>query len=130
MGFGYNDIFGMGFHTFDMFSMVFSLFFLLVLGIFVFVFIQMFSQWNKNNHSPRLTVDATIVAKRNHISRHHHGTDMHMHHTTSTYYVTFQVDSGDRMELLVPGNQFGLLIEGDHGKLSFQGIRFLSFERI
>lgn len=130
MGFGYNDIFGMGFHTFDMFSIVFSLFFLLVLGIFVFVFIQMFSQWNKNNHSPRLTVDATIVAKRNHISRHHHGTDMHMHHTTSTYYVTFQVDSGDRMELLVPGNQFGLLIEGDHGKLSFQGTRFLSFERI
>ena len=130
MGFGYNDIFGMGFHTFDMFSMVFSLFFLLVLGIFVFVFIQMFSQWNKNNHSPRLTVDATIVAKRNHISRHHHGTDMHMHHTTSTYYVTFQVDSGDRMELLVPGNQFGLLIEGDHGKLSFQGTRVLSFERI
>lgn len=130
MGFGYNDIFGMGFHTFDMFSMVFSLFFLLVLGIFVFVFIQMFSQWNKNNHSPRLTVDATIVAKRNHISRHHHGTDMHMHHTTSTYYITFQVDSGDRMELLVPGNQFGLLIEGDHGKLSFQGTRFLSFERI
>jgi hypothetical protein len=34
------------------------------------------------------------------------------------------------MELLVPGNQFGLLIEGDHGKLSFQGTRFLSFERI
>ena len=130
MGFGYNDIFGMGFHTFDMFSIVFSLFFLLVLGIFVFVFIQMFSQWNKNNHSPRLTVDATIVAKRNHISRHHHGTDMHMHHTTSTYYVTFQVDSGDRLELLVPAIQFGLLIEGDHGKLSFQGTRFLSFERI
>jgi hypothetical protein len=102
----------------------------LILGIFVFVLIQGFSQWNKNNHSPRLTVDATIVAKRNHISRHHHGTDMHMHHTTSTYYVTFQVESGDRMELLVPGNQFGLLIEGDRGKLSFQGTRFLSFERI
>jgi hypothetical protein len=130
MGFGYNDYFGMGFHTFDMFSILFSLFFLLILGVFVFVLIQGFSQWNKNNHSPRLTVDATIVAKRNHISRHHHGTDMHMHHTTSTYYVTFQVESGDRMELLVPGNQFGLLIEGDRGKLSFQGTRFLSFERI
>jgi hypothetical protein len=130
MGFGYNDYFGMGFHTFDMFSILFSLFFLLILGVFVFVLIQGFSQWNKNNHAPRLTVDATIVAKRNHISRHHHGTDMHMHHTTSTYYVTFQVESGDRMELLVPGNQFGLLIEGDRGKLSFQGTRFLSFERI
>jgi hypothetical protein len=130
MGFGYNDYFGMGFHTFDMFSILFSLFFLLILGVFVFVLIQGFSQWNKNNHSPRLTVDATIVAKRNHISRHHHGTDMHMHHTTSTYYVTFQVESGDRIELPVPGNQFGLLIEGDRGKLSFQGTRFLSFERI
>ena len=53
-----------------------------------------------------------------------------MHHSTSTtYYVTFQVESGDRMELHLSGCEFGMLAEGDKGKLSFQGTRYLGFER-
>jgi hypothetical protein len=43
--------------------------------------------------------------------------------------VTFQVDSGDRMELSVSGSEYGMLVDGDRGKLSFQGTRYLSFER-
>ena len=43
--------------------------------------------------------------------------------------LTFQVDSGDRMELSVTGQEFGLIAEGDTGKLTFQGTRFLGFER-
>ena len=46
-----------------------------------------------------------------------------------SYYVTFQVESGDRMEFHVTGQQFGLLLEGDQGNLSFQGTRYLGFER-
>jgi hypothetical protein len=55
-----------------------------------------------------------------------------MHHTThsTTYYVTFQVESGDRMELQLAGNEYGLLVEGDRGKLTFQGTRYLGFERV
>ena len=55
----------------------------------------------------------------------------HGFHTTSAtwYYVTFQVESGDRMEFSVGGTDFGMLAEGDHGNLSFQGTRYLSFER-
>lgn len=45
------------------------------------------------------------------------------------YYVTFEVESGDRMELHVPGREYGQLAEGDKGKLSFQGTRYLGFER-
>ncbi len=54
-----------------------------------------------------------------------------MSHTTTstTYFVTFQVDSGDRMELPVGGYEFGMLAEGDRGKLSFQGTRYLGFQR-
>ena len=54
-----------------------------------------------------------------------------MHHTThsTTYYVTFQVDSGDRMELQMDGSAFGLLVEGDRGMLTFQGTRYLGFEQ-
>ena len=50
------------------------------------------------------------------------------YHTTM-YYVTFQVDSGDRIELNLNGNEYGMLIEGDKGKLSFQGTRYLGFMR-
>ena len=119
MGFGFG---------FDMFGVLFTLMFLLVFGIFLVTFIKGISQWNKNNHSPRLTVPATIVAKRTNVSRHRSGSS-HMHHTSTTYYVTFQVESGDRMELCVSGSEFGLLVEGDYGTLSFQGTRYLGFER-
>ena len=118
---------------FGIFPIIFSLMFLLVFGVVIFGLIKGISQWNKNNHSPRLTVPATVVAKRTNVSHHHHnhGADHVGHHTsTSTdYYVTFQVESGDRMELHMAGHQYGLLVEGDRGKLTFQGTRFLSFER-
>jgi hypothetical protein len=53
-----------------------------------------------------------------------------MHSSTSTsYYVTFEVESGDRMELHVEGHEYGLLVEGDKGDLSFQGTRYLGFVR-
>jgi hypothetical protein len=33
------------------------------------------------------------------------------------------------MEFAVSGNQYGMIAEGDFGRLTFQGTRFLSFER-
>ena len=134
MGFGFNDFGFSGFDTgFTIFQIMFTLVFVIVIGMFVVIAVKGISQWNKNNHSPRLTVPATIVAKRTNVSSHHHhnygGTGMH--HTThsTTYYVTFQVESGDRMELHVAGHEFGMLIEGDRGMLTFQGTRYLGFER-
>ena len=47
----------------------------------------------------------------------------------SRYFVTFEVESGDRMELKMHGSEYGLLAEGDFGRLTFQGTRYLSFER-
>lgn len=115
---------------FDVFPIIFSIVFLLIASVIVIAIIKGITQWNKNNHSPRLTVQATIVAKRHNTSHHHHGSNMHMHHSSTTYYATFQVESGDRMELLIPSTQFGYLVEGDTGRLSFQGTRFLGFERM
>lgn len=119
--------FGMGF---DLFGVMFTLVFVLVIGMFVVTAVKGISQWNKNNHSPRLTVPATIVAKRTNVSHHHHNNGTGMHHTThsTTYYVTFQVESGDRMELPVAGHEYGMLIEGDRGSLTFQGTRYLGFD--
>lgn len=130
MGPSFGGIGGFG-GGFDMFGMMFTIVFLLAIGTFAAVFIKGIGEWNKNNHSPKLTVPARIVAKRTNISRHHHGdtTGAHHHHTSTSYYVTFEVESGDRMELSLSGHEYGLLAEGDTGRLSFQGTRYLSFER-
>ena len=111
---------------------MFSLIFILVFGVFLVTIIKIISQWSKNNNSPRLTVPATVVAKRTNVTRHRLGgaNGHHHHHTSTSYYVTFQVDSGDRMELDVAGEEYGLLVEGDRGNLSFQGTRYLGFERL
>lgn len=114
---------------FGMIGVMSSLMFILVFGVFLVVFIKIIGQWSKNNKSPRLTVPATVVAKRTNVSRHRSGTDHMHHHTSTSYYVTFQVDSGDRMELSMSGQEYGLLIEGDRGQLTFQGTRYLGFER-
>ena len=118
-----------------MFNLMGSLFvvvFVLILCVFIVAAIKGIGQWNKNNHSPRLTVPATVVAKRTDVSHHRHkGANDHVHHHSSTwYYMTFQVDSGDRMEFSVTGPEYGMLIEGDKGNLSFQGTRYLGFERL
>jgi hypothetical protein len=52
----------------------------------------------------------------------------HTHYDT-LYYVTFQVESGDRMEFRLSGREYGMIVEGDRGRLTFQGTRYLSFER-
>ena len=39
------------------------------------------------------------------------------------------MESGDRMEFSLTGPEYGMLLEGDSGKLSFQGTRYLGFER-
>ena len=126
-----NYYMGSGFGGFGMFKIMFTIVFLLVTGTFVLFLMKGISEWNKNNHSPRLTVPATIIAKRTNVSRHRHEgvNGHHHHHTSTTYYVTFQVESGDRMEFHISGQEYGLLIEGDHGNLSFQGTRYLGFER-
>lgn len=120
-----------GFGGFRIFSILFTVMFLLVFGIFLVVLVKGISQWNKNNHSPRLSVHASIVSKRTNVSRHRHGGagEHHHHHTSTTYYVTFQVESGDRMEFHISGQEYGLLVEGDRGRLHFQGTRYLGFDR-
>lgn len=121
-------VYGFGF---VLFRIMFALAFVLVIGMFLVFAVKGIAQWNQNNHSPQLTVPAVIVAKRTNVTRHHHGGagGHHHHHTSTSYYVTFQFGGGDRMELLVSGSEYGMLVEGDQGDLSFQGTRYLSFVR-
>ena len=80
-----------------MMNIIFPIMFVVVFMFIAFAFVQVISTWNKNNHSPRLTVPAVVVAKLEKIH--------------------------------VLGTEYGMLAEGDSGRLSFQGTRYLSFER-
>ena len=93
MGFGFNDFGFSGFSTgFNIMGIFVTLIFVVVIGMFIVIAVKGISQWNKNNHSPTLTVPATIVAKRTNVSHHHHHNHggAGMHHTThSTTYGAF-----------------------------------------
>ena len=105
--------------------------FIVVLGTIIVRSVKGVKEWKKNNDSPVLTVDASVVAKRTDVHYHHNNTNQNMNSSSSTtYYVTFEVESGDRIELRMQGNQYGMLVEGDRGKLTFQGTRYLEFKRI
>lgn len=111
---------------FAIFPIIWVVMFVFIFGMIIMTFAKNIKQERKNDQSPRLTVPATVIAKRDQVSVHHHD---HHRHTSTRYFVTFQVDSGDRMELQLSGPEYGMLIEGDQGSLTFQGTRFLSFER-
>ncbi len=87
----------------------------------------------KNQRASRLTVEVRITAKRKHVTHAHHAGGVNgaqtMSSSMTSYYVTFEVESGDRMELRVNGAEYGQLAEGDRGRLHFQGTRHLGFDR-
>ncbi|MDO6848027.1 DUF2500 domain-containing protein [Priestia megaterium] len=106
------------------------LFFVIIIGIFLFSIFKGIGTWSKNEQSPRLSVKAKITGKRTNVYRHNsHAHEHHHSHTSTTYYVTFQFESTDRSEFTVSGREYGMLAEGDEGMLMFQGTRFLDFQR-
>ena len=115
---------------------IFPLLFLAVFILIASIIVKGVAQWSRNNNSPRLTVACVIVDKRTETTMQQmpvagDASGVHGFHTTTdtTYYVTFQVESGDRIELRVSGREYGQLAEGDQGKMTFQGTRYLGFER-
>ena len=121
IGFGGDPGFGV---TFSIMQVMVPLMFVLVFGIIIVTMVRGIGEWNKNNQSPKLTVPVTVVAKRSDVHR-----GIETMHTFTSYYVTFQVESGDRMEFEISDMEYGMLAEGDSGELTFQGTRYLNFQR-
>ena len=114
---------------FDFFGSVLPVFFVVVIGIVLLSAGKGIVQWNRNNRQPLLTVDSRIVSKRSEVKHSHHQDEVTPSRSRTLYYMTFEVESGDRLEFAVSGSEFGFCAEGDEGRLSFQGTRYLKFER-
>lgn len=110
--------------TFSIMQIMVPVMFVLVFGIIIVTMVRGVGEWNKNNQSPKLTVPVTVIAKRSDVHR-----GIETMHTFTSYYVTFQVESGDRMEFEISDMEYGMLAEGDRGMLTFQGTRYLNFRR-
>lgn len=113
-------------------------FFVLFFAVFIYVIavntgivIKKNAERKKNDASPKLTVPVKVVSKRMRVETRHRTSQQHMSsiYDRTYYYVTFEFESGDRSEFLLSGEEYGIIAEGDNGKLTFQGTRFISFER-
>ena len=119
-----------GYETgFDMFSIMFFIVFALIVGTIIINAIKGISEWSNNNKQPILDINCKVVSKRISVSHTNSHTDTSASSNTS-YYVTFEFESKDRTEFCVNGKEYGMIAEGDYGKLKFQGTRFLEFNRI
>lgn len=114
---------------FSIISIAFFVIFGLIVLFFLMTVVKTLLKWRKNNHSPVLLVDAKIVGKRMKVTNAHTVNENGFSSATN-YYVTFEFETGDRMEFTVDAYFYGLVAEQDIGKLKFQGTRFLEFTRI
>ena len=121
---------------FTIMERIFPLVFLLMLVFVLYTQISSIAaraqEKRKIDASSRLTVPASVVTKRAQVgTTHHHNAATHTGGTyyNTKYFATFQFESGDRLELSVSPGEYGMLVEGDRGQLSFQGTRYLGFVR-
>lgn len=105
----------------------FSIFFLII-GVLVYTVGKNLIQWNRNNNSEIITARAKVIDKRSEI-RVGGGHNSSVH-TSSRYYISFEFDNRERIELPVKGNVSGVIMIGDEGELTYQGTRFKEFNRI
>lgn len=88
-------------------------------------------QWHKNKQSPLIVTQATVLTKR--IEKHSRQTRNASGFGTRThkfklYYVTFQLEGGENIELLINVKVYNVIRKGQQGKLTFKGSKYLDFE--
>lgn len=103
--------------TFTIMSIMFFAILIVALAFMFSMIYKVVKTKRANDKAAILQRNATVVTKR-----------MSVYNFT-TYYVTFELDNKERIELSVSGEEYGLLVENDYGLLTSQGTRFISFER-
>lgn len=129
--------------TFQLMQGLFVVMFVVVIGFFITTAVLGVRRRARDNAAPEVTAVARIVDKRVEISGG--GTtgsagmltaDGSIGPSTSTstpisraHYVTFEQSGGERFELQVPADEYGLLVVGDTGSVTMKGTRYLGFAR-
>ena len=100
--------FDMGFALMDrLFPLMFLVVFIFIISTIVGSLVSGAKRKHKNDQSPRVTADAKVVSKRMQVGQNRQSSgdnDMMRSYTYSKYFVTFEFESGDRLELPVDGS--------------------------
>ena len=118
-----------GFEMFDITGSVLPVFFIAIAGILIISVSFSLGRWLHNNRQPVLNVSTIVRGKRTEVKTKHESSDTDSFRQTTHYFVTFELESGDRLEFEVHGDEYGKTAEGDRGILTFQGTRYLGFRR-
>jgi len=106
------------------FQFFFGIMFVLVIGVFGYIIFKGLHTWVRNNQSEVLSRPCRVVTKRTKVWGGAGDSS-----ANTSYYITFEFEDLSRLELPVRGDRYGLIAEGDVGVLTYQGTRFLDFER-
>lgn len=84
---------------------------------FTIVFLFLKDRWDNiiNNFMKEITLPTKIVSKKI---------------DAENYYMTFQLEDGRKLELLVDSYFYNYYSEGEKGMLTHRGTRFINFERV
>jgi hypothetical protein len=107
--------------TWMFFLAIFILLPTIIISFVIYVLISKRKQRKANEKLPILSVKAKVVSKRMRVEGGQY--------TRTLYFVTFEPDKSDRKEFKVDGSEYGKLIEGDLGTLTFQGNQYRGFQR-
>ena len=102
------------------FMVVWAIGFFGILAVFVTMLVKGLKREADNKKQPVETADVRVITKRIMVTSEHSHT---------TYFVTFENSASSRQEFQVDGELYGLLVEGDQGRLTYQGYKVIDFTR-
>ncbi len=109
------------------------LLFLIILVIIIVVITLVAAVLRRVGHQPGSAIGsedsaqtsrAYVVDKRTDVSNSLQQTGF-----TTRYFATFELPSSQRLEFELPGAQYGQLVIGDVGELTWQGSRLMDYRR-
>lgn len=117
--------------TFYIFLFMLFLFFLVVSLGFLTALFDNCKIWTYGGGKPIITVNSKVINKR---VRTFHDTQSYgdmipSYNYITSYYVTFEMESEEKLEFSITDVEFENIAIGDTGKLSYQGSKFLAFEK-
>ena len=114
-------------------NFIFNMFGMLVLFMFLVIIGGGISQWVKNNNSPKETVKARVVDKKSEVTYIQQEQNGMTNTPQWSYYIVFEFENSDGKKvvkkMVVSGKEYKRICEGDCGDLTFQGTRYIGFER-
>jgi hypothetical protein len=137
------------FGGFGLFGIVFAVMFVVVCAFIIFVIVMMATQVARmgrqraaNAAAPEVQAQARVIGKRvENLGQSMSGgmPALPSRHTVvvrmgdDTVYqrnlISFEQPGGERFEIEVPSDQYGLIAEGDSGTVTMKGTEFVAFAR-